>query len=84
MVYRLLIDIEAVALLDSLPRKTRMRLIDHLVALRSAPEQLSDYHEHDQIGRRVEISIVAGYSIHYWVDFPDRHIKVLAIAPADQ
>jgi hypothetical protein len=84
MEYRLLIDMEAVAFLDSISKKTRTRLLDHFVALRSAPDQLSDYHEHDKIGRRIEISIFVGYSIHYWVDLTDQHIKILTIAPADR
>ncbi len=84
MDYRLLIDMEAVAFLDFMPKKTRTRLLDHFVALRSAPDQLSDYYEHDKIGRRIEINIFVGYSIHYWIDLADRHIKILAIAPADR
>jgi hypothetical protein len=48
-----------------------------------SPDRSSDYFEHDAIGRRVEISICSGYAIHYWIDFADRHIKVLAVVPAD-
>ncbi len=84
MDYRLLIDMEAVAFLDSLSKKMRVRFLDHFVALRSTPDHLSDYYEHDKIGRRIEISIFAGYSIHYWVDFTDRHIKILAITLPDR
>ena len=84
MACRLLVDLEAIAVLDSIPRRARKRLLDHFTALRSAPDRFSDYHEHDRIGRRIEISVFAGYSIHYWIDFADRHIKVVAIKPADR
>lgn len=84
MDYRLLVDLEAIAVLDSIPKKNRIRLLNHFVKLRSAPDNYIDYHEHDRMGRRVEISIFAGYAIHYWIDFADRHVKVLALKPADR
>ncbi|MEO6739202.1 MAG: hypothetical protein ABIP20_03060 [Chthoniobacteraceae bacterium] len=84
MGYRLLVDLEAIAVLDIIPKRVRTRLLDHFVRLRATPDRYSDYHEHDRNGRRVEISVFAGYSIHYWIDFADRHIKVLAIKPADR
>ena len=84
MDYRLLVDLEAIAVLDSLPQRIRARLLAHFVGLRAAPEQCADYHEHDSIGRRVEISVFAGYAIHHWIDSADRHVKVLAIEAADR
>jgi hypothetical protein len=83
MDYRLLVDLDVVAVLDSVHKQRRMRLLSHFVRLRSSPDQYSDYYEHDSIGRRINISIFAGYSIHYWIDFADRHVKVLAIKNAD-
>lgn len=77
-------DLEAVTVLDSLSKKVRARLLDHLVGIRSAPQAYSDYHEHDDTGRRIEISVFAALSVHYWIDFPDRHVKILAIKPADR
>ena len=84
MDYRLLVDLDAIAVLDSLPKRSRTRLLNHFAKLRSSPDQYSECHEHDRIGRRIEINIFAGYAIHYWIDFPDRHVKVLAIKPADR
>ena len=83
MAYRLLVDLEVIAALDALPRKTRTRLLAHFRQVRAAPDQHADYHEHDRVGRRVEINVVAGYAIHFWIDFADRHIKILALKPAD-
>ncbi len=84
MGYRLLVDLEAIAVLDALPKRIRKRLLDHFLRLREEPDRFSDCHEHDASGRRVEISIIAGCAIHYWIDFADRHVKVLTIAPADR
>ena len=84
MDYRLLVELEAIALLDSLSTKVRRRHLDHFVKLSSAPEQYADYHPHDSVGRRIEISILAGYSIHYWIDAADRHSKILTIRAADR
>ena len=82
MEYRLLVDLEAIVVLDSLPKRVRTRLLNHFTKLRATPDQYSESFEHDGIGRRVEISVFGGYSIHYWIDFADRHVKVLAIKPA--
>ena len=84
MDYRLLVDLDAIVVLDSIPKRARKRLLAHFVQLRATPDRFSDYHEQDRIGRRVEISVFAGYAIHYWIDFPDRHVKVLAIKPSDR
>jgi hypothetical protein len=84
MDYRLLVDLEAITVLDSLPATIRTRLLNHFVALRSAPDSHSDFHEHDRLGRRIEISVFSGYAIRYWIDFPDRHVKVLVIKSADR
>jgi hypothetical protein len=84
MDYRLLVDLDAIAVLDSMTKRRRTRLLNHFIQLRSTPDLCSDFHEYDHTGRRVEISVFAGFAIHYWIDFADRHVKVLAIKPADR
>ena len=83
MSYRLLIALEAFDALLAAPKGLRGRLLDHFGRLRSAPEAYSDYQEHDAEGRLMDISVVAGWSIFYWIDAADRHIKVMALRPAD-
>jgi len=82
MGYRLMVDLDVVDALDRLPPKVRTRLLVHFGKLRAFPDDLSDYHENDRTGRRIEISIFAGYAIHYWIDFADRHVKVLELRRA--
>jgi hypothetical protein len=84
MDYRLLIDLEAIEVLDGLPKKMRNRLLDQFHKIRSFPTNYADYYESDAMGRRVEICILSGWAIHYWFDFADRHVKVLALKPADK
>ena len=69
--------------MDALPKQTRIRLLAHLSKLRQFPEGHSDYNERDGIGRRLEISVFAGYALHYWIDSADCHVKVLGLKPAD-
>jgi len=83
MTCRLLVDVETIEALDALPKKTRVRLMDHFRRIRSSPENFSDYHERDGTGRRVEICAFAGHAIHFWIDHADQHIKILALKPAD-
>ena len=82
--YRLLIDLQAIEFLNGLTRKARNRILDHLRKIRSFPSNYSDYYELDPVGRRVEISICAGFAVHYWIDVADQHVKVLALKSADR
>lgn len=82
MKYRLLVDLEVIAILDTLPKRVRTQLFDHFEKLRSTPGQYISAYEQDEIGRRVEISVYANYCVHYWIDFADRHVKVLTLTPA--
>jgi hypothetical protein len=84
MEYRLLVDLEAIQVLDGLPKRERSRLIDQFEKIRSFPGNYSDYHELDFVGRRIEICILARWAIHYWIDSADRHVKVLALKSADK
>ena len=82
MKYRLLVDLEVIVILDTLPKRVRTQLVDHFEKLRSTPERYIAAYERDEVGRPVEISVCANYCVHYWIDFADRHVKVLAVTPA--
>jgi hypothetical protein len=84
MEYRLLIDLGVIEILDGLPKRTRLRLLEQFRRIRSFPGNCADYQEYDAAGRRVQICIVSGWAIHYWDDFADRHIKILVLKPADK
>lgn len=82
MEYRLLVDIDAIDVLDALPPRVRRRLLNRLREVVQSPDRYSQYREKDLSGRDVDVTILEGYAIYYWVDFPDRHIKVMAIVDA--
>ncbi len=84
MEYGLLVAFAAIEILDGLPQSTRRRLLGQIGRLRFAPEQFSDYNDHDHIGRRVEVNIFANHCIHYWIDSADRQVKVMRITSADR
>lgn len=79
MKYRLLVDLEVIAILDGMPKKERARFIERFVRIRSSPDHYADDHARDHSGRRTEIHIFESYAIHYWIDFADRHVKILAL-----
>ena len=35
-------------------------------------------------GAKLDVFIVEDWAFCYWIDFPDRHVKVLALESADQ
>ena len=58
MEYRLFVDVEAIEVLDGLPKTLRNRLLNQFRKIRSFPSHYSECHERDAVGRRVEICIV--------------------------
>lgn len=77
--YRLLVDLEAVVELDSLPKRDRSRLLLFFEKLRAYPEDHCAAEERDDRGRRISIATHGGWLIHYWTDFADRHVKILKV-----
>ena len=80
--YRLLLDLEAVVELDSLPKRDRIKLLSFFEKIRLYPEQHSAADERDNRGRRIDIACHAGWLIYYWTDFADRHVKIMRVAKA--
>jgi hypothetical protein len=84
MKYRLLVDLEVTEFIQQRPKRVRDELFAHFRRIRDFPSRYSDYQENDETGRPVQISIHAGFSLHYWIDEIDGHVKVLAVKPADK
>ncbi len=82
--YRLLVDWEVVDKLNGLPRNTRNILRKALGRIGSTPDLLSDYREANPRGIALDVHLCAGFAIKYWIDFADRHVKVLDLEPADR
>ncbi len=83
MTYRLFIAVEVIDLLESFSRSRRREILAHFRRLQDAPGHYSDYLEADESGRRVDVSVVRGLAIYYWVDDADQHVKILKLMVAD-
>jgi hypothetical protein len=82
--YRLLVDWEVVEKLNQLPLRTRKAIRQTLGRLTVNPDALSEYREPNPKGIPLDVHICAGCAIKYWIDFADRHVKVLELEPADK
>jgi hypothetical protein len=84
MPYRLLVDFDALLLLQQVPKRVREDLISVFRQLRETPDQLSDYNHRDKVGRLIDVALRGKYAIYYWIDFPDRSVKIVEIKLADR
>ena len=83
MPYRLLIDLEIVGFLQSLPVSRRHRLLAHFREIENFPSAHSDYADSDAQGRRVNVSVADSFAIYYWIDDADQQVKILQLIAAD-
>ena len=81
---RLLVDIDVLDFLRTLPRRDQGSLLKRFREIAAFPTNYSDYVEHDAVGRRVEVHVFTKYAIKYWDDFAGRQVKILDLHPADQ
>jgi hypothetical protein len=83
MNYRLLLDVEVIDFMQSLPRGEQIMLRRRLAQIQSSPIQFADFQEREPNGRSLDVHIHGGFAISYWDDFPDRHVKIFSIRRAD-
>ena len=80
--YKIIIDLDAV---ESLPKSGRRReeIVAYLRWLSRAAKTQGDIRFRDEISQRTyEVSLVAGFSITWWLDAPIESIKVIDIRPS--
>jgi hypothetical protein len=83
MRFRLLLDLDVVDFMQTLPRARRTALFAHFRRIQESPANHSDYIERDATGRRVEVSVFDGLAIYYWIDHADAQVKILTLVVAD-
>jgi hypothetical protein len=81
--YRLLVDWEVIEELNRLPIRIRRSLRNELLRLKEFPDALSEFEETGPDGRLLNGFIRHEFAILYWIDFADRHVKVLGLTRAD-
>jgi hypothetical protein len=80
----LLLDSEVVSFLEQLPSATRRSIWRRLHQIAEAPDRYDDFPERDARGRDLSVHVFGDYSILFWDDMADRHLKVLEITSADE
>ena len=82
--YRLLVDWGVVVRLRELPPRVQRGVHTLFSRLEEAPDSLSEFNVTDEKGRQLDGFIFENFAFYYWIDFADRHVKVLAFEPADR
>ena len=80
----MLLDLEVYDLLATLPKAERGMLRRRFGESREAPEQWRQFEESDPTGGPIGVTICGRFAVRFWDDFADRHLKILAIVPADR
>ncbi|HEV7403291.1 MAG TPA: hypothetical protein VGO11_10205 [Chthoniobacteraceae bacterium] len=81
--YRLLVDWEVIEQLNRFPVRIRRSLRNEFLRLKEFPDALGEFEERAEDGRLLNGFIRHGIAILYWIDFADRHVKVLGLTRAD-
>lgn len=82
--YRLLLSHDVILFLDSLKAAERRRLMKRFLEIAAFPGHHADYEERDETGRRLDVHNFGKYSISFWDDFADRHLKILDVTYSDR
>jgi hypothetical protein len=80
MQFRLLIDMDVLDILSKYPASRRRRLLAHFRKIQSFPENYSEFVEPDDEGKQLDMSTCDNIFIHYWIDYADRHVKILRMS----
>jgi len=81
MGFRLFIDLEVLDYLQTLKRDQRAKLFSHFRLIRDYPGNCSDHTEMHSSGRSLNVCLIAGFAVSYWIDDADRHVKIMKIEP---
>jgi hypothetical protein len=70
--------------INALPVPVRRALYRKFDQLEEVPDAVSEFQTVGESGRTLDGFIVGRLAFSYWIDFADRHVKVLRIGPADR
>ena len=82
--YRLLISWQLWPELNALPLRIRRALYRKFDQLEETPDSVSEFQSVDENGRLQDGFIIGQLTFTCWIDFSERHVKVLGIGPADR
>jgi hypothetical protein len=81
---QLLIAIEVLDFLRRLRRQEQEGLLRRFREIAAFPSNYCDFFEHDSSGRRIGVHVFGKFTIKFWDDFADRHVKILDLHLADR
>jgi len=81
---RLLIAIEVLDFLRTLPRREQQSLLKRFREIAAFPSNFADFPEYDSTGRRLGVHVFGKFAIKFWGDQADRHVKILDLHLADR
>ena len=84
MDYRLLISMDVVEFVERLPVRMRKVIRSSFASIGADPLGCSDANDYDDTGRLLHVAIVGDFALMYWIDYADRHVKILDIHAADR
>lgn len=82
--YQLLVGWSVVLQLRDLPPRIQRAVHAMFSRLEEAPDLVSEFQIADANGRQLDAFVCEDFAFYYWIDFADRHVKVLAVEPADR
>jgi hypothetical protein len=80
---RLLLTVEVLDFVERLPRAEQQRLWKRFREIGEHPRRYSEFTSKDATGRLLDANLCGDFSITYWDDAADQHVKILDISPAD-
>ncbi|MEO8353289.1 MAG: hypothetical protein ABI680_16295 [Chthoniobacteraceae bacterium] len=81
--YRVLIAWRLWSEINAIPHAVKREIYRKFDQLEESPDAISEFQSLDDTGRTLDCFIAGQLAVFYWVDFADRHVKVLDIRPAD-
>ena len=81
--YRLLVDWDVIEKVNRSPVALRRVFKDAFVRIGKFADRMCDYTEPNDRGIPLAVHVCRGFAIKYWIDFADRHVKILDITAAD-
>lgn len=81
--YRLFIDAEVLEFVGRLKKRDRDFLVARFHQICGSPANHRDCEDTDPSGRLMDGHITGRFAITYWVDFADRHLKIMEVSWAD-
>lgn len=80
--FTVLVALSVYRVLATMRKRDRDRILRFLDQLEDDPYGLSHYREIGDAEQSRDVTIIGSHAITYWIDYADKHVKILRIEPA--